>query len=260
MKRYHILDKIRGITLCSMILYHAVWDLVYIFGKDWAWYQSKFAYVWQQSICWSFILLSGFCFSLGKRKWRRGFIVLGAGALVSVVTQIFMPEQSIRFGVLTMLGSSMLILTFIEKVITMSLHIKVWEPKHPLLGTVAAFGAFFLTRGINERYLGFEGIYLRKLPDELYQNGDWMTYIGFMSEDFYSTDYFSMMPWFFLFLTGYFIYFLIGKMMWLERGTSHRLRGGMFSFMGRNSLIIYLLHQPLIYAVLYILLKILLWF
>lgn len=252
MKRYHILDEIRGITLCSMILYHAVWDLVYLFGRKWSWYQSDFAYWWQQSICWSFILLSGFCFSLGRKKWRRGLIVFGAGALVSLVTYIAMPGQSILFGVLTMLGSSMLLMALLEKMMAYISGQKEWSPKHPGVGMGIAFGSFFLTRGINERYLGFEEVCLQELPDELYQEGDLMTYLGFMSEDFYSTDYFSMMPWFFLFSTGYFFYHWIKKKEWLAKLPSLPSFGRPFRFMGKNSLIIYMLHQPVIYGLLYV--------
>ena len=57
--RVEWLDSIRGITLISMILYHAVWDIVYIAKVDWDWFKSDGAYIWQQSICWTFILLSG---------------------------------------------------------------------------------------------------------------------------------------------------------------------------------------------------------
>ena len=266
MKRYHVLDVIRGITLCSMILYHAVWDFVYMFGHDWKWYRSDFAYAWQQSICWSFILLSGFCFSLGKKRVRRGLTVLAAGTIVSLVTRIAMPGQSVRFGVLTMLGSSMLLLAFLEM-----LYGKV-QPKN--LGTcgteenksehgkyagwasVFSFLLFFITRGINQRYLGFETLCLVELPNALYNKGDLMTYIGFMSEEFYSTDYFSIMPWFFLFLTGYFLFHCLNR----KQGPGYlgkiSVDGKVFRFMGRHSLGIYLLHQPLIYFALLIVHKI----
>ena len=250
MKRYHILDEIRGITLCSMILYHAAWDLVYLFGVNWNWYRSEFAYLWQQSICWSFILLSGFCFSLGRNKWRRGLIVLGAGALVSFVTQIAMPGQSIRFGVLTMLGSSMLLMAFLENSMSHFLSSKDWTTRWYGVGILVSFMAFFLTRGINERYLGFEGICLQRLPEELYQKGDLMTFIGFMGKDFYSTDYFSMIPWFFLFATGYFLYHWLKKKAWLTKLEIFPSCGKMFRVMGKHSLLIYMLHQPVIYIVL----------
>lgn len=106
-KRYTVLDALRGLTLISMILYHAVWDLIYIFGMDMTWYQSPVAYVWQQSICWTFILLSGFCWSMGCNKWKRGLLVLGASVLISIVTIILMPENRILFGVLSAIGTSM---------------------------------------------------------------------------------------------------------------------------------------------------------
>ena len=46
------LDTLRGMTLVSMMVYHACWDLVYLFRQDWAWYRSFGAHLWQQSICW----------------------------------------------------------------------------------------------------------------------------------------------------------------------------------------------------------------
>lgn len=252
MKRYHILDEIRGITLCSMILYHAVWDLVYLFGYDWNWYRSDFAYWWQQSICWCFILLSGFCFSLGRKKWRRGLIVFGAGAVVSLVTAIAMPGQSVRFGVLTMLGSSMLLMALLEYIVKWISGNEKWTLKSPGVGMGVSLMVFFLTRGINERYLGFEGMRLMELPDRLYRQGDLMTYIGFMSEDFYSTDYFSMVPWFFLFLMGYFFYHWLAGKEWLVKLSLCPSMGKPFRFIGNHSLIIYMLHQPIIYGLLYV--------
>lgn len=44
------LDTIRGLTLVSMIVYHACWDLVYLYRLDWGWYRSFWAGIWQQSI------------------------------------------------------------------------------------------------------------------------------------------------------------------------------------------------------------------
>lgn len=116
MKRYRILDEIRGVTICSMILYHTVWDLVYIFERNWSWFYSDLAYLWQQSICWCFIFLSGFCFSLGKKKIKRGLFILAAGILVTIVTCLITPSQRIFFGVLTLLGASMVIMFFGEKI------------------------------------------------------------------------------------------------------------------------------------------------
>ena len=107
--RYALLDELRGLDLLSMIGYHACWDLIFLFGMSATWYTGWQGHVWQQSICWVFILLSGFCLPLGHRPLRRGLIVSGAGALVTAVTLLFMPEDRVVFGVLTLLGAAMLI-------------------------------------------------------------------------------------------------------------------------------------------------------
>ena len=269
MKRYHILDEIRGITLCSMILYHAVWDLVYMFGYDWNWYRSDFAYWWQQSICWCFILLSGFCFSLGRKKWKRGLIVFGAGTLVTIVTHLVMPAQKVRFGVLTMLGVSMLLMALLEKIVRVLFKGKNGSLAWKNAGLAVSVFSFFLTREINNHHLGFEGIRLYRLPDSLYPRSDFMTFLGFTRSGFYSTDYFSLMPWFFLFAVGYFLYHIVkewlsklysAKWAYQEDGLSKLAVPQRFSFfmqffrfMGKHSLIIYMLHQPVIYGLLYVL-------
>ena len=107
--RYALLDELRGLDLLSMIGYHACWDLIFLFGMSAAWYTGWQGHLWQQSICWVFILLSGFCLPLGHRPLLRGLIVSGAGALVTAVTLLFMPEDRVVFGVLTLLGAAMLI-------------------------------------------------------------------------------------------------------------------------------------------------------
>ena len=116
-RRIAALDALRGLTLVSMIAYHACWDLVYLFHADWDWYRGTGAYIWQQSICWTFILLSGFCFSLGRRPLRRGLMVFGCGWVVTLVTVLFMPEEQIWFGVLTLIGSCMLLMVPLEKLL-----------------------------------------------------------------------------------------------------------------------------------------------
>ena len=73
--RYEKLDGIRGMALLHMVAYHTIWDLVYLYELDWNWYKEKGAYIWQQGICWTFIFLSGFCWSLGSRTCKRGIIV-----------------------------------------------------------------------------------------------------------------------------------------------------------------------------------------
>lgn len=240
--RYKVIDEVRGITLISMMIYHMVWDMVYIYAWDFAWFQSSGAYVWQQSICWTFILISGFCWSMGKKKWKRGLTVFGAGILISVVTMLFMPQDRIVFGVLTLLGSCMLFLIPLEQGLN---RVPCW------LGLGTSMILFLLFRNVNEGYLGFEKLQIQKLPETWYQNMA-TAYLGFPSKSFFSTDYFSVIPWIFLFLTGYFVYRLLAEKEKLQILCKFHFNIPILETVGRHSLMIYLWHQPVIYFILLI--------
>lgn len=237
--RYHLLDGIRGIVLLSMIAYHFSWNMVYMYGAEWSWYRSTGAYIWQQSICWTFILLSGFCWSMGRQHLKRGLMVFGGGLLVTAVTIAVMPQNRVVFGVLTCIGSCMLLLIPLEKLLK----------KVPAeIGMAVSFALFVLTRNINRGFLGFEGWNLFALPRSLYQNL-LTAYVGMPAIDFYSTDYFSLIPWFFLFVTGYFFYGSCKKRGFLQWEFLQK-ELPFFGFLGKHSLLVYLLHQPVLYLVL----------
>lgn len=189
--RYALLDELRGLDLVSMMLYHGCWDLVNLFGIQADWYYGLPGHLWQQSICWVFILLSGFCAQLGHHTLRRGAQVFGAGALVTAVTLLFMPEDRVIFGVLTLLGSAMLLTGLLEKPLR---HIP------PAAGFAISAVLFALTRNVSAGYLGFGSLRLW-LPQTLYANCV-TAYFGFYPWWFYSTDYFALLPWLFLFWAG----------------------------------------------------------
>ena len=204
--RYALLDELRGLDLVSMMLYHGCWDLVNLFGIQADWYYGLPGHLWQQSICWVFILLSGFCVQLGHHTLRRGAQVFGAGALVTAVTLLFMPEDRVIFGVLTLLGSAMLLTGLLEKPLR---HIP------PAAGFAISAVLFALTRNVSAGYLGFGSLRLW-LPQTLYANCV-TAYFGFYPWWFYSTDYFALLPWLFLFWAGYFLHHLVGRGLSLRR-------------------------------------------
>lgn len=179
--RYRLLDELRGLDLISMMLYHGMWDVVFLFGVTQKWYTGLPGFVWQQSICWVFLLLSGFCLPLGHHPFRRGAVVFGAGALVTAVTLLFLPEDVVWFGVLTLLGSSMLLTAALD----------------PLFRRVPPSA----------------GVAVSAL----------------------------------LFWVGYFLHHLVGRerLAPLRRSVCPPL-----GWMGRHSLVLYLLHQPVILGVL----------
>ena len=156
---------------------------------------------------------------------------------LSAVTLLAMPEDRVLFGVLTLLGTSALLLIPLER------------PLRRLparAGLAGSFTLFLLLRDVNTGFLGFEGAHLAALPEELYRNL-LTAFLGFPPADFYSTDYFSLLPWFFLFLTGYFL-----RRVQLDRQArpERDIRLPVFSTLGRHSLLIYLVHQPLVFGLL----------
>lgn len=45
--RYALLDELRGLDLVSMMLYHACWDLVFLFDVNMRWYAGTPGRLWQ---------------------------------------------------------------------------------------------------------------------------------------------------------------------------------------------------------------------
>ena len=239
MKRYRLLDSIRGFALINMLAYHALWDLVYLFGVSIPWYRSAESRIWQQAICFTFILVSGFCQQFGRKKYVRGLKVLVCSAVISCATLLFMPEAPVFFGILTLLGSCMLLFSAADGLL---------RGINPVLGILVSFLLFIFTKNIASGYIGL-GNFRLNLPDCFY-SGMLSAYVGFPPQAFVSSDYFPVLPWIFLFAAGYFLHLACEKYNLMKL-----LRRPAIPFLeipGRHSLVIYMLHQPVIYAVLYL--------
>lgn len=244
--RYHVLDFIRGITLISMLAYHLLWDLVYIFRVNMPWFKSDVGYVWQQSICYTFILLSGFCATLGKKRLQRGLTITAASIVITIVTLIFMPSAQIIYGVLTLIGLCSLLSIPFDK---------LGKKINPYVGLIVCLLLFFLTRNVynvtywNYGELGFEGIHILDLPEEWYAN-HFTALFGFPHKQFFSTDYFPLIPWAFLYFSGYFLHYIFEKHRLMKILTPNLFKP--LQFIGKHTLPIYMAHQPLIYGILYL--------
>ena len=284
--RLETLDLVRGLTLVSMILYHWMWDFLYLSDtgrrmtalKDW--YRGPGGFFWQQSICWTFILLSGFCVPFSRRIFRRGLEVTAAGLVVSAVTVFLMYDERVLCGVLSFLGAAMILSGILDRILLKN-AVNTWtrepaeperpstaggassltrepsEPKGPpsaggacaLIGFAVCCLLFYITRWVNRGFLQLWPGRTLILPAFLFTEGipgAILTAVGFPMKDFFSTDYFSMIPWFFLFRAGFYLHQIMRGRGWFSSPVFH-CRIPLLNRMGEHSLLIYMLHQPVLY-------------
>lgn len=233
--RYALLDCIRGLAVLNMVVYHGVYDWVCILNHPASWFtQGEAAYLWQQAICWTFILVSGAVFPAGKHPVKRGMQVLGCGLVLTAVTVLAMPSEQILFGVLHFLGVAMLLSALAKPLLS----------KIPAsVGAACSFILFLLTKTLPSGGLGAGDILIWPLPEVLY-NYKWTFPFGLMGPGFYSADYFPVIPWLFLFWTGLFLWRLVSA-CWREKMVSFETVP-LIGWLGRHSLLIYMLHQPVL--------------
>ena len=120
----------------------------------------------------------------------------------------------------------------------------VLERVMPACGALVALFFFLLTRGVGRGWLGFLGHPLVYLPEGLYQTA-FLYPLGFPGPGFFSSDYFPLLPWFFLFLLGFFLWPMVQGMDVLEWPQ----QPNPISWAGRRTVWIYLAHQPVLYGI-----------
>ncbi|MCD7796269.1 MAG: DUF1624 domain-containing protein [Clostridiales bacterium] len=241
-KRIYTLDELRGFAILCMVVHHSFLDVGDVLGLSWG-YTVFDALCLFQPIFWAiFIVISGICSRLSRNTIKRGFIVLAGGIAVTIVTAVIMPllgftGAEIYFGILHCLGCSMIITGLLMPII---------KKIDYRIGAVICLILFFFTYGINAGTMCFG---LIDLPQSWYQY-DFLAPLGVFSSSFQSADYFSLIPWLFMFLFGSFL----GKL-----ALNGKFPEGMYKkhskflcLVGKNSLWIYLLHQPILYAIMFV--------
>lgn len=142
------------------------------------------------------------------------------------MTRIFLDKAFVIFGILHLIGIS-IILAY------PFLKLRYWNL---LIGVLCIF----------------LGAYLKGFTFDFY----WLSWLGFRPAQFYSVDYSPLLPWFGVVLIGIFF----GNLLYSDQSRRFQLVDlsffsgiKVFCFLGKHSLLIYLLHQPLIIAVFYLL-------
>lgn len=224
-RRIWELDAFRGICILGMVIVHFVYDLVELYGIiDWQ-YPQWFSFVkdWGGVL---FLLISGISATLGSHSVRRGLIVFACGIIVSAVTygmyKLDFTGKSIiiYFGVLHCLGTCMLLWPIFKK-------LPWW------VLAILAVPLIWL------------GLWLRNQAgvDTL-----WLMPLGLPWQGFVSSDYFPLLPNFGYFLLGA----AMGRTIYRRKETllpKVSAKNMVLRFLcgcGKQSLWIYLLHQPIL--------------
>lgn len=220
------IDLLRGIAILLMIIFHIVFDLAYFYH----WpvdYLNGFWYYQGKAAAVLFMLVSGISCTLSRNSLQRGLEVLGTGLIITAVTYLLQPAEYIRFGILHLLGSAMLLAP--------------WLKQYSAL-TLAVAGTVCIIAG--------------KLTITLTPPLPWFIPLGITPPGFASLDYYPIFPWLGIVLYG----LAAGKLLYpakqpLWPGAALYRPAGWLGWLGRHSLPVYLVHQPLILAGLYLLYK-----
>lgn len=218
-KRFWELDALRGISILAMVGIHLLYDLGISLPLP-----LRLAQDWGGCI---FLVLSGICVTLGRHPIRRGLVVLGCGMVFTLVTWgmytlgLASGQLIIWFGVLHCLGVCMLLWPLFKKQRSRILVI--------LAGLLVVLGFFLKSVLLNVPFL---------VP------------LGIRFPGFASADYFPLLPNLGFFLLGA----VAGRKLYSNKQSlfPHVRESRFLCFCGRHSLIIYLLHQPILCGILWV--------
>jgi len=223
--RYPFLDFIRGVAVILMIIFHFSYDLNYFGAVSIDFLEDPFWYWFPRIIVFLFLISVGISTAIVHKagiRWRlvkKRSLKLGILALIiSFTTYIIFPKNWIYFGTLhCILASSLAALIF------------VYKPKLALLFSLIILISNTVFRVIWGHY-------------SVLSLSDWL--------NVKSLDYIPFYPWFGVVLLG----------IYLESLRFHQYRAFAWpksiTFLGKHSLVIYLIHQPILFGSCYLARKI----
>ncbi len=225
-KRIWELDALRGLCIIGMVLVHLVYDIrvftnIKLAIPEWFFTLQEYGHLF-------FVLISGICVTLGSKCVRRGLIVCLCALVITAVTAVMdfsfgVKNVRIWFGILHLLGVCMLLYPLFRRLPHWTLA---------LIGIAfVALGYWFTTFRVDVDYLFPLGLRSGKI--------------------FTGSDYFPLFPGLGSFLIGA----AIGKSLYRKKQSlMPRVHTDFFlirglSLVGRHSLEIYMLHQPIVYGI-----------
>ena len=228
--RLAVVDMARGAAIIFMAIYHLCWDLWFFrfiaaeVGYDPAWV------LFARTILAAFLFLSGVGLVLGHKNairwkpfWRRWLFVVAGAAAITVATFFAFPDSFVYFGVLHAIALfSLLGLAFVRTPIWLAV----------IAAAIIVALPFFFSA-------------------ELFNLKQW-SWLGFWQVPPITNDLVPVFPWFAAVLVGIIAARLILASPLLAPLAAIKTEGRIgrsLAFMGRWSLLIYLLHQPLLLGI-----------
>lgn len=219
--RHGEIDVLRAVAIVLMVLFHFVYDLKEFAGVNID-YRSPLWFFIGKASALLFIFISGLSSGFSKSPVRRGLKVLFYGMVITVVTYLFMKDEYVRFGILHFLGVSMILSPLLVRLSSLTL----WG----LAGSSTVLGFWFKEQVLNTSLM---------LP------------FGLMYDGFASMDYYPLFPYLAVTILGVLAY----RYFYAERTEPlfpFQQDSAGIQWLSRNSLGIYLIHQPILLVMIFL--------
>ncbi len=237
--RIRLLDYSRSLAVLAMIFYHFVFDLGHFEYVDVRTVTNGYWKLFAQSIGSSFLFLSGFSFWIMVRaelNWlrfvKRLLILILASLLISIVTRIQLNDEFVFFGILHLMVACAILGLLIYRL-----------PVFLLLGLAVVLLLF-------REYFFISTFYNAQTFEPKY-----LSWTGLFNGRTGSADFYGFMPWSSAFVLGLSLAKIIAKnprstsvspLIFKEERPSYLVV--FILWIGRNSLLVYLIHQPILFA------------
>jgi uncharacterized membrane protein len=218
-KRVWEIDFSRGLALVLMVYFHVIYDMNEMYGYNIN-YESGLNRLAGRTAGVLFILISGVSCELSRNNLKRGLKILGFGLAITLFTCLAYPSFAILFGILHLIGTSIILYSLL-------LSKAKWHVQAAAGIAVIAAKTLVNRVSVMHNYLFFIGIY---------------------SPGFSSADYYPLVPWFGVFLLGA----AAGKLLYKNKRSllTETYRDNVINMAGRHTLLVYLVHQPIIILIL----------
>ena len=220
-ERIGVIDFFRGLLIIGMVIYHLGYSLSDIFHVEINFNNQIIHYIQFLGVS-LFILICGIASNFSRNNLKRGIIMLLMALLISLITYLYNPNFYIKFGILHFLGSATIIYHLYKKFNYQNLVY--------LLFFTICITVVFRQIDVTNPYL---------FPLGLYNNA------------FSSSDYVPIFGFIIPFIIGN----IIGKYIKEIKWRPTKFNDNVITTIGRQGLIIYLLHQPIIIGILYLILR-----